>query len=68
MSQTISGFLSEHVAASQAIGASNKEWLTYGALRELSEKVKTFLRKSGISKKDRVAICLLYTSPSPRDT
>ena len=58
MSQTISGFLSEHLSTSQAIGASNKEWLTYGTLRELSEKVKTFLRKSGISKKDRVAIVL----------
>ena len=58
MSQTISNFLSDHLSASKAIGALNKEWLTYGALRELTQKVKTTLRESGISKKDRVAIVL----------
>ena len=58
MTQTISSFLSEHLPASKAIGALNKDWLTYGALRELTQKVKTSLRKSGISKKDRVAIVL----------
>ena len=58
MSQTISSFLSKHLSASKAIGALNKEWLTYGALRELTQKVKTTLRESGISKKDRVAIVL----------
>ena len=58
MSQTISSFLSKHLSASKAIGALNKEWLTYGALRELTQKVKTSLRESGISKKDRVAIVL----------
>ena len=58
MSQTISSFLSKHLSASKAIGALNKEWLTYGALRELTQKVKTNLRESGISKKDRVAIVL----------
>ena len=41
MSQTISSFLSKHLSASKAIGALNKEWLTYGALRELTQKVKT---------------------------
>ena len=58
MSQTISSFLSEHLSASKAIGALNKEWLTYGALRDLTQKVKSALRKSGVSKKDRVAIVL----------
>ena len=58
MSQTILSFLSDHLSASKAIGALNKEWLTYGALRELTQNVKTTLRESGISKKDRVAIVL----------
>ena len=48
MSQTISSFLSKHLSASKAIGALNKEWLTYGALRELTQKVKTTLRERGI--------------------
>ena len=58
MAQTISSFLSGHASESVAIGALNKEWLTYGALRDLAQKVNTTLRDSGISKKDRVAIVL----------
>ncbi len=58
MAQTISSFLSGHTSESVAIGAVNKEWLTYGALRDLTQKVNTTLRDSGISKKDRVAIVL----------
>jgi len=58
MAQTISSFLSGHTSESVAIGAANKEWLTYGALRDLAQKVNTTLRDSGISKKDRVAIVL----------
>ena len=58
MAQTISSFLSGHTSESVAIGAANKEWLTYGALRDLAQKVNTSLRDSGISKKDRVAIVL----------
>ena len=58
MAQTISSFLSGHTSESVAIGAVNKEWLTYGALRDLAQKVNTTLRDSGISKKDRVAIVL----------
>ena len=58
MSQTISSILSGHISDSKAIGALNKEWLSYGALRDLAQKVNTTLRDSGISKKDRVAIVL----------
>ncbi len=58
MAQTISSFLSGHTSESVAIGAVNKEWLTYGALRDLAQKVNATLRDSGISKKDRVAIVL----------
>ena len=58
MAQTISSFLSGHTSESVAIGALHKEWLTYGALQDLAQKVNTTLRDSGISKKDRVAIVL----------
>jgi acyl-CoA synthetase (AMP-forming)/AMP-acid ligase II len=58
MSQTISEFLSGHLPDRKAIGASKKEWLTYGALRDLSQKVNIELREFGIEKKDRVAIVL----------
>ena len=58
MSQTISEFLSGHLPDRKAIGASKKEWLTYGALRDLSQKVNIALREFGIEKKDRVAIVL----------
>ena len=58
MSQTITEFLSGHLPDWKAIGASKKEWLTYGALRDLSQKVNMALREFGIEKKDRVAIVL----------
>ena len=58
MSQTISSFLSEHLSDKKAIGALNKKWLSYGALRELKKDVKKALRKNGIAKQDRVAIVL----------
>jgi acyl-CoA synthetase (AMP-forming)/AMP-acid ligase II len=58
MAQTISSYLTGHTSESVAIGAVNKEWLTYGALRDLAQKVNSTLRDSGISKKDRVAIVL----------
>ncbi|MEK9977922.1 MAG: acyl--CoA ligase [Paracoccaceae bacterium] len=40
------------------MGASEKSWLTYGALRSLSQEVRTSLRANGIGAKDRVAIVL----------
>ena len=39
MSQTISEFLCGHLVDVNAIGDPKKEWLTYGALRDLSQKV-----------------------------
>ena len=47
MSQTISSFLSEHFSDKKAIGALNKKWLSYGALRELKKDVHKALRKMG---------------------
>lgn len=58
MSQTISSVLSAHLPDTKAIGASNREWLTYGDLRELTKSVHTTLRENGIAKKDRIAIVL----------
>ena len=58
MSQTISSVLSTHLPDTKAIGASNREWLTYGGLRELTKSVHTTLRENGIAKKDRIAIVL----------
>ena len=58
MSQTISSVLSTHLSDTKAIGASNREWLTYGGLRELTKSVHTTLRENGIAKKDRIAIVL----------
>ena len=58
MSQTISSVLSTHLPDTKAIGASNREWLTYGGLRELTKLVHTTLRENGIAKKDRIAIVL----------
>ena len=58
MSQTISSVLSTHLSDTKAIGALNREWLTYGGLRELTKSVQTTLRENGIAKKDRIAIVL----------
>jgi len=58
MSQTISSVLSTHLPDTKAIGASNREWLTYGGLRDLTKSVNTTLRENGIAKKDRIAIVL----------
>ncbi len=58
MSQTISSVLSTHSPETKAIGTSNREWLTYGGLRELTKSVHTTLRENGIAKKDRIAIVL----------
>ena len=58
MSQTISSLLSTHLSDTKVIGASNREWLTYGGLRELTKSVQTTLRENGIAKRDRIAIVL----------
>ena len=49
MSQTISEFLYGHLPEWKAIGALNKEWLTYGALQELAQKVDITLREGAIA-------------------
>ena len=58
MSSTLTSMLAAHADDAPAIGASEKSWLTYGALRSLSQEVRTSLRANGIGAKDRVAIVL----------
>ncbi len=58
MSSTLTSMLAAHAEDTPAIGASEKSWLTYGALRSLSQEVRTSLRANGIGAKDRVAIVL----------
>ena len=59
MSQTISSFLSEHLSDKKAIGALNKKWLSYGALRELKKDVHKALRKNGIANRIVLQLCFL---------
>ncbi len=58
MSSTLTSMLAAHAEDAPAIGASEKSLLTYGALRSLSQEVRTSLRANGIGAKDRVAIVL----------
>ncbi len=56
--KTIAAFLADHPADLLAIGAPGRDWLTYGALRDLSAQVRGQLRGFGIGAQDRVAIVL----------
>ena len=58
MSSTLTSMLATHADDANAIGASEKIWLTYGALRQLSLEVRNSLRANGICARDRVAIVL----------
>jgi len=58
MNLTVSALIADKKADAPAIGAPNREWLTYGGLRELSAKVKDTLNAVGIGRADRVAIVL----------
>jgi len=58
MTQTISALISDHPDDAPAIGAHDREWLTYGGLRRLSADVADALHGFGIGRGDRVAIVL----------
>ena len=58
MSQTISTLTTGHDAKSRAIGAPDREWLSYGGLQSLAVKVRKQLHEIGIGRGDRVAIVL----------
>ncbi|WP_224823783.1 acyl--CoA ligase [Cognatishimia sp. MH4019] len=55
---TLKTLLADHPKEAPAIGAPNRDWLTYGALRILAEDVAAQLHGFGIGRGDRVAIVL----------
>ncbi|MFK7964395.1 MAG: acyl--CoA ligase [Burkholderiaceae bacterium] len=58
MAETVAALIANHAADAMAIGAPDRPWLTYGALRELSNSVGQSLRAMGVGPNDRVAIVL----------
>lgn len=58
MAETVAALIAHHAPDALAIGAPDRQWLTYGALRELSESVGKSLRSMGVGPNDRVAIVL----------
>lgn len=58
MAETVAALIANHAPDALAIGAPDRQWLTYGALRELSESVGKSLRSMGVGPNDRVAIVL----------
>jgi len=58
MTDTIEGLLADHPGDAPAIGAPDRAWLSYGALRALAETTRAALRAAGVAASDRVAIVL----------
>ncbi len=58
MEQTISALIAAHDADALAIGAPDREWLSYGGLRKLKNEIASSLHAAGIGRGDRVAIVL----------
>lgn len=58
MVQTVKQLIAEHDDTARAIGAPDRDWLTYGGLRQLAGSVAQSLSQANIGTKDRVAIVL----------
>jgi acyl-CoA synthetase (AMP-forming)/AMP-acid ligase II len=58
MSETFTSLFESHDAGMPAIGAPDRDWLTYGGLRALSDRVTGQLLAAGVAATDRVAIVL----------
>ncbi len=58
LTETIASLFASHDANANAIGAPDRDWMTYGGLRELSAQVRSELHQFGIGRGDRVAIVL----------
>lgn len=58
MHTTVAGLISHHDENAKALGSPTAGWLSYGALRTLSQEVRTSLNGFGIGRGDRVAIVL----------
>ena len=52
----------------EALAIKDGKWrLSYAELSTLVKKAAGIMREMGVSHGDKFGICLLYTSPSPRD-
>lgn len=58
MTDTIAALLRSHPAEAPALGAPDRPWLTYGALRALAGTTRAALNAAGLGRGDRVAIVL----------
>ena len=58
MRDTMKALIAHHSGDAHAFGSPTAGWLSYGALRALSEDVRTALHGFGVGRGDRVAIVL----------
>ncbi len=58
MTQTVAAMIAGHPEAAPALGAPDRDWMSYGALRALSAETGAYLHSVGIGRGDRVAIVL----------
>ena len=58
METTMSALIAAHAGARPAIGAPDRDWLSYDGLRGLTGSVRVALNAMGIGRGDRVAIVL----------
>ncbi|WP_300033465.1 acyl--CoA ligase [uncultured Roseobacter sp.] len=58
MAETLRELIAGHPGSAPAIGAPDREWLSYAGLRALSDQVASALHAAGIGRGDRVAIVL----------
>ncbi|HFQ15513.1 MAG TPA: AMP-dependent synthetase, partial [Rhodobacteraceae bacterium] len=58
MTRTIAALIAKHASAAPAIGAPDRQWLSYGGLRRLTSETGEALHAMGVGRGDRVAIVL----------
>jgi acyl-CoA synthetase (AMP-forming)/AMP-acid ligase II len=58
MSNTLHALLASHDKSSPAIGAPDRDWLSFGALEDLAARTRQSLNAAGVGRGDRVAIVL----------
>lgn len=58
MSNTLHALLASHDKTSPAIGAPDRDWLSFGALADLAIRTRKSLNAAGVGRGDRVAIVL----------
>ncbi len=58
MAETIGALIEAHAGEAKTIGAADRDWLTFGRLRDLTARTLSSLNALGIGPGDRVAIVL----------